>query len=76
MSGGARAIEDLLPGTLDELFAAGAHRIGVPNDLVSLSAQGWVPRFPEMQFIVSCSRSLLDWIGRAGRRCGTTRSPS
>lgn len=64
MSGGARAIESLLPGTLDALVAAGAHRIGVPNDLVSLSAQGWVPRFPEMQFIVSCSRSLLDWTVR------------
>ncbi|MCX2950003.1 NAD(P)/FAD-dependent oxidoreductase [Lentzea sp. NEAU-D7] len=65
MSGGARAIEALLPGTLDALFAAGAHRIGVPNDLVSLSAQGWVPRFPEMQFIVSCSRGLLDWVVRS-----------
>ncbi|HEX7309354.1 NAD(P)/FAD-dependent oxidoreductase [Lentzea sp.] len=64
MSGGARAIESVLPGTLDALFAAGAHRIGVPNDLVSLSAQGWVPRFPEMQFIVSCSRTLLDWVVR------------
>ncbi|MDX3656634.1 FAD-dependent monooxygenase [Streptomyces sp. ID05-26A] len=64
MSGGARAIETLLPGTLDALVAAGAHRVGVPNDLVSLSAQGWVPRFPEMQFIVSCSRSLLDWVVR------------
>ncbi len=65
MSGGARAIEELLPGTLDELFAAGAHRVGVPNALVSLSAQGWVPRFPEMQYIVSCSRSLLDWVVRS-----------
>ncbi len=65
MSGGARAIESLLPGTLDALVTAGAHRIGVPNDLVSLSAQGWVPRFPEMQFIVSCSRSLLDWTVRS-----------
>ncbi|MFD9703292.1 NAD(P)/FAD-dependent oxidoreductase [Lentzea sp. NPDC059081] len=64
MSGGARAIESVLPGTLDALFAAGAHRIGVPNDLVSLSAQGWVPRFPEMQFIVSCSRALLDFVVR------------
>lgn len=65
MSGGARAIESLLPGTLDALFAAGAHRIGVPNDLVSLSAQGWVPRFPEMQFIVTCSRGLLDYVVRS-----------
>ncbi|MFI6097036.1 NAD(P)/FAD-dependent oxidoreductase [Lentzea sp. NPDC051213] len=65
MSGGARAIETVLPGTMDALVAAGAHRIGVPNDLVSLSAQGWVPRFPEMQFIVSCSRGLLDWVVRS-----------
>ena len=55
----------MLPGTLDALFAAGAHRIGVPNDLVSLSAQGWVPRFPEMQFIVTCSRGLLDYVVRS-----------
>lgn len=64
MSGGARAIEEILPGTLEALLAAGAHRIGVPNDLVSLSAQGWVPRFPEMQFMVTCSRTLLDWVVR------------
>lgn len=69
MSGGARAIEELLPGTLDELFAAGAHRISVPTDLVSLSAQGWVPRFPEMQFIITCSRGLLDWIVRRQTLC-------
>ncbi|MFD5825426.1 FAD-dependent oxidoreductase [Lentzea sp. NPDC060358] len=65
MSGGARAIESVLPGTLDALSAAGAHRIGVPDGLVSLSAQGWVPRFPEMQFIITCSRALLDWVVRS-----------
>ncbi|HWE92279.1 MAG TPA: FAD-dependent monooxygenase [Pseudonocardiaceae bacterium] len=61
LSGGARAIESLLPGTLDRLWAAGAHRIAMPTQLVTLTAQGWWRRFPEMQFLVGCSRNLLDW---------------
>ncbi|WP_433263431.1 FAD-dependent oxidoreductase [Actinosynnema sp. CS-041913] len=65
MSGGARCVERLLPGTLDRLTAAGAHRVGIPDDLVSLSSQGWLRRFPEMQFMITCSRPLLDWVVRA-----------
>lgn len=61
LSGGARAIEALAPGTLDRLWAAGAHRIAMPEKLITLTPQGWWRRFPEMQFIVGCSRSLLDW---------------
>ncbi|MCP2167652.1 Dehydrogenase (flavoprotein) [Goodfellowiella coeruleoviolacea] len=64
MSGGARTIDRLLPGTLDRLIARGARRIGIPNEMVSLSAQGWIHRFPEIQFMVSCSRGLLDWVVR------------
>lgn len=60
MSGGARAIESLLPGTTERWLRAGARRIAMPSNLVSLSAQGWVPRWPEMQFMVACSRDLLD----------------
>lgn len=61
MAGGARHIESLLPGTLDRLVASGAHRIGAPNDLVSCTAQGWTRRSPEIQFIMACTRPLLDW---------------
>ncbi|MFI6985136.1 NAD(P)/FAD-dependent oxidoreductase [Embleya sp. NPDC050154] len=64
MSGGARAIDSLLPGTTDRLLAAGAHRIGLPANVVSLTAYGWQQRFPGSQFMITCSRELLDWTVR------------
>ncbi|MFG2292584.1 NAD(P)/FAD-dependent oxidoreductase [Streptomyces sp. NPDC048603] len=63
-SGGARAIEELLPGTVDRWTGAGARRIPLPTGLVSMSASGWLRRFPEMQFLIACSRDLLDWTVR------------
>ncbi|MPY56847.1 FAD-dependent monooxygenase, partial [Streptomyces spongiae] len=64
-SGGARAMEELLPGVTDAWLAAGARRIPLPTGLVSLSAQGWVRRWPEMEFMISCSRDLLESVIRA-----------
>jgi 2-polyprenyl-6-methoxyphenol hydroxylase-like FAD-dependent oxidoreductase len=64
MSGGARAIEGLLPGTVDRLVTEGAHRIGMPSDIVSLTAYGWQHRFPATRSIITCSRELLDWVVR------------
>lgn len=64
MSGGARTIDGLLPGTTDRLLAAGAHRIGLPADVVSLTAFGWQQRFPGAEFMITCSRELLDWTVR------------
>ncbi len=64
-SGGARVIESLVPGTTERLRAAGAHRIGVHQDMVSLSAYGWQHRFPETQFLLAATRPLLDWVVRA-----------
>ncbi|GAA3377272.1 FAD-dependent monooxygenase [Streptomyces sannanensis] len=63
-SGGARAMESLLPGLTERLLAAGARRIPLPTGLVSMSAQGWFRRWPEMQFVLACSRDLLDWTVR------------
>jgi 2-polyprenyl-6-methoxyphenol hydroxylase-like FAD-dependent oxidoreductase len=64
-SGGARAMEDLLPGVTDAWVAAGARRIPLPTGLVSLSAQGWLRRWPEMEFMISCNRDLLESVIRA-----------
>ncbi|MFF1813605.1 NAD(P)/FAD-dependent oxidoreductase [Streptomyces sp. NPDC058251] len=64
-SGGARAMEDLLPGVTDAWLAAGARRVPLPTGLVSLSAQGWLRRWPEMEFMIACSRDLLDSVLRA-----------
>ncbi|GGZ51745.1 NAD(P)/FAD-dependent oxidoreductase [Streptomyces bluensis] len=64
-SGGARAIEDLLPGTTEQLLAAGAHRLAVTTDMVTLSAQGWFRRWPESHHMLLSSRDLLDATIRA-----------
>ncbi|MET7888277.1 NAD(P)/FAD-dependent oxidoreductase [Streptomyces avermitilis] len=63
-SGGARAMEDLLPGLIDGWLAAGARRISLPTGLVSMQPRGWFRRWPEMQFMIACSRDLLDWVVR------------
>ncbi|MGW1865835.1 FAD-dependent monooxygenase [Streptomyces mauvecolor] len=63
-SGGARAMENLLPGLTDRWLAAGARRIPLPTGLVSMQSQGWLRRWPEMQFMIACSRDLLDWVVR------------
>ncbi|GAA4868713.1 NAD(P)/FAD-dependent oxidoreductase [Saccharopolyspora cebuensis] len=60
LPGGVRRLDALLPGLVDELLARGAQRLGLPEDVVSLSAQGWAPRFPAVQHALSCSRALLD----------------
>ncbi|MFD8022391.1 NAD(P)/FAD-dependent oxidoreductase [Streptomyces lavendulae] len=64
-SGGARAIERILPGITDEWTDAGALRRSLPTDLVTMTAQGWLPRCGEKQFNISCSRDLLDSVVRA-----------
>jgi 2-polyprenyl-6-methoxyphenol hydroxylase-like FAD-dependent oxidoreductase len=64
-SGGARAIEEILPGITDAWITAGALRRSLPTDLVTKTAQGWIPRCGEKQFNISCSRDLLDSVVRA-----------
>lgn len=64
-SGGARAMERILPGITGELTGAGALRRSLPTDLVTKTAQGWIPRCGEKQFNISCSRDLLDSVLRA-----------
>lgn len=64
-SGGARAVEEILPGITDAWTAAGALRRSLPTDLVSKTARGWLPRHDEMRFTISCSRDLLDSVVRS-----------
>ncbi|MEU4498128.1 FAD-dependent monooxygenase [Streptomyces sp. NPDC023998] len=63
-SGGADAIEELLPGTTDRLTAAGAHRLALPTHMVAYSPQGWFRRWDESHYMILCSRDLLDWTVR------------
>lgn len=64
VAGGARALAELLPGTLEELAALGARRIGLPGDALILTAEGWFRRLDTAAYLVSCSRGLLDHVIR------------
>ncbi|MEV7892018.1 FAD-dependent oxidoreductase [Streptomyces sp. NPDC002817] len=64
LSGGARIIEKMMPGVTERLLASGAHRREVPTDCLWLTAYGWQHRFPAAEFILTCSRTLLDWTMR------------
>ncbi|KUM97735.1 pyridine nucleotide-disulfide oxidoreductase [Streptomyces cellostaticus] len=64
-SGGARALEELVPGAAERLRAAGAHRLPVTTDMVALSPHGWYRRWAESHHMILCSRDLLDATVRA-----------
>ncbi|QLE70971.1 FAD-dependent oxidoreductase [Streptomyces rectiverticillatus] len=64
MSGGARAVESLLPGTIEGWVRAGARRIPLGTGLVAMGPQGWYPRWPGTQFLMACTRDLLDMVVR------------
>ncbi|MEU9381678.1 FAD-dependent oxidoreductase [Streptomyces sp. NPDC048279] len=63
-SGGAHALEELLPGTIAELLTAGVRRVPVTTDMVALSPRGWYRRWAESAFVLPASRDLLDWVVR------------
>ncbi|MDL5201406.1 FAD-dependent oxidoreductase [Streptomyces sp. ALI-76-A] len=64
-SGGAHALEELLPGVTDRLREAGAHRLPVTTDMVVLSPKGWYRRWAESHFMLLSGRDLLDATVRA-----------
>jgi 2-polyprenyl-6-methoxyphenol hydroxylase-like FAD-dependent oxidoreductase len=64
VSGGAQALETLLPGTLAALYEHGAHRRGLPSGALILTAEGWFRRQETDAFLVSGTRWLLDHVIR------------
>ncbi|MBL1080900.1 FAD-dependent oxidoreductase [Streptomyces actinomycinicus] len=63
-SGGARALEELLPGAIGRLRAAGVSRVPMTTDMVALSPYGWYRRWSESAFMLPASRDLTDWVVR------------
>ncbi|MFD4527431.1 pyridine nucleotide-disulfide oxidoreductase [Streptomyces sp. NPDC058470] len=64
-SGGASAMEELVPGITGLLTDAGANRLPLTTDMVALSPQGWYRRWSESHYMVLSSRDLLDATLRA-----------
>ena len=60
MTGGHQAMSRLLPGIRDELVAAGAVSVRMPEDMLLLTAGGWMPRFPTPLEMLTSSRELID----------------
>jgi 2-polyprenyl-6-methoxyphenol hydroxylase-like FAD-dependent oxidoreductase len=64
LAGGAAAIESLLPGTVDLLYAAGAHRRSYMHGILIRTAEAWGRRNEIDAFVIACSRDLLDHVVR------------
>ncbi|WP_067814901.1 FAD-dependent oxidoreductase [Actinomadura kijaniata] len=64
MGAGQRALDDLLPGFTDGLYAAGAVPLRTPYDHLWLSPAGWCHRFPPSHTVPSASRELVEWVLR------------
>ncbi|MFF6996473.1 NAD(P)/FAD-dependent oxidoreductase [Streptomyces sp. NPDC008313] len=64
MAGGAEALDQLLPGTLARLSAAGAHTLRMGQDLLTLSSEGWFRTFEDESYTIACSRPLIDHVVR------------
>lgn len=65
-SGGVKALDDLLPGIVDQLVDQGAHTPRIMTDLVSKAPSGqWFRRFTHARHTnLLCSRDLLDAVIR------------
>lgn len=65
LSGGANATEELLPGTLKELSAAGAHRVPMTTNMLIYSPEGWYRRWKrDSHYLIAASRDLTDSVVR------------
>jgi flavin-dependent dehydrogenase len=65
LSGGADAIDDLLPGTIAELLAAGANRVPMTTNMVLFSPEGWYRRWKrDSHYLIAASRDLTDSVVR------------
>ncbi|MGW3099946.1 NAD(P)/FAD-dependent oxidoreductase [Streptomyces sp. NPDC001102] len=65
-TGGIEAIEELLPGSIDLLLAAGAHRIPVTTNMLVYAPEGWYRRWTRATHsLITASRDLTDSVVRA-----------
>lgn len=62
---GARLVEAVLPGSIDHWLAEGARRMPVPAGIAGRTPVNRLGRRPHAQYLLACSRDLLD---RAVRR--------
>ncbi|HEY4018281.1 MAG TPA: FAD-dependent oxidoreductase [Pseudonocardiaceae bacterium] len=62
---GAMAVDEIVPGTIRALVAAGAKKVMMPGDIITFTPHGWLPRFDNELFLISCQRALFESVLRA-----------
>ncbi len=60
MTAGHDAMEQLFPGVREELLQAGMVKVRMPEDMLLLTAGGWMPRFHTDLAMLTSSRPLID----------------
>ncbi|WP_446045629.1 NAD(P)/FAD-dependent oxidoreductase [Streptomyces olivaceus] len=65
LSGGADAIDELIPGTIKELIRQGAVRVPMTTNMVLLSPEGWYRRWKsDTHYLIAATRDLTDSVIR------------
>ena len=64
LEGGQRALDELLPGFMDELAELGAPKVGMPGDVVQWQNGRWFRRTPSTTHLFTGARPQLDWLVR------------
>ncbi|RKE17693.1 NAD(P)/FAD-dependent oxidoreductase [Streptomyces sp. TLI_171] len=62
LEAGHRTIEELMPGAVAELLAAGATRVPVSAGLRWLTAAGWLAPYESELAVLTCSRPVIDHV--------------
>ncbi|MFE0192152.1 NAD(P)/FAD-dependent oxidoreductase [Streptomyces sp. NPDC058989] len=77
LSGGQRALEELLPGTVAALVEAGARSLYLPRDILTRTPTGWQRRFDERRHrTLSITRPVLDAVVRERALRSAAGSPT
>ncbi|WP_282692385.1 FAD-dependent monooxygenase [Streptomyces sp. CC208A] len=64
IEGGQRALDELLPGFMDELRGLGAPKVAMPTDMVQWQSGQWFTRLPASAHFYSGPRPQLEWLVR------------
>ncbi|NBE55382.1 monooxygenase [Streptomyces sp. YC537] len=64
LDGGQRALDELLPGFMDELRAAGSPRVGLPADMVQWQSGRWFRRTEATTHLYTGTRPQLEHLVR------------
>ncbi|MBT2441961.1 FAD-dependent monooxygenase [Streptomyces sp. ISL-36] len=64
IEGGQKALDELLPGFMDELTALGSPQVGMPADMVQWQNGQWFRRTAATTVIHTGARAQLEWLVR------------